>query len=160
MHRCEARIGRWLIRKGFWKEIALPSGSRQAMKPSCQGRVDTCCSWCWGQDRTSAKATRQAVQTYCLPPQDSKSLVASNVSLSLFSSVKNSKHRIKENFSVYLLSPGTTFWFHFLWLNMDKRTHTWQLHGSWEHYHNHGLLKADLEGSYFYYVDFIWISGS
>lgn len=42
MHSHEASTGRWLIRKEFWKEIALPSGLREAMNPNWQGRVGTC----------------------------------------------------------------------------------------------------------------------
>lgn len=149
MHSHEASTGRWLMRKGLWKEVALASGLRKAMNPNWQRRVGACLLRGEGRGRTPAKAVGQ--QCRAMAPQESKRRAAATGNSSLFSSVEESQHRKKENFLVYLLSPGTPFLFQFLSLSVASSFPTWQLHASLEFYHDHGLLQTALGDSCYFF---------
>lgn len=155
MHSHEASTGRWLIRKEFWKEIALPSGLREAMNPNWQGRVGTCFSWGWGQRQNKCKGSGAAKQSNC--PQDPKRLVVPTVNPSLLAAWKTANTQRRE-FSVYLLSPGTTSFvavpFILCWQNYP----TWQLHCTTN---AHGRLYTTLGDScHFCHICFIYKQGS
>lgn len=109
MHSHEASTGRWLIRKEFWKEVALPSGLREAMNPNWQGRVGTCFSWWWGQRQNKCKGSGAAMQSDC--PQDSKRLVAPTVNPSLFSSVDRANTQRRELLGLFVVSRDHFFCF-------------------------------------------------
>lgn len=104
-------------------------------------------SW-WGQGQNECKSSGAAMQSNA--PQDSKRWAAATVNSSLFSSVDKSQHRKKENFLVYLLSPGTPFLFQFLSLSVASSFPTWQLHASLECYHDRGLLQTALGDSCYF----------
>lgn len=105
---------------------------RKTMNPNCQGRVGAC--FLGGNGKAGQGQRQWGKKCRGLAPQDSKKLVAVIMNLSLLSSVENCQHRKKENFSVYLLSPRTTFGSQFVWLKTDKRNYTWHLHGSLEYW--------------------------
>lgn len=111
MHSHEGHTDRWFIKKGFWKEIALPSGLKKAMNPSWQRRAGACFFGGEGRGRTSAKAVGQ--QCTVLAPPDTKRLAAAAMNSSPFSSVEKSQHRKKkkkrELLGLFVVSGGHFF---------------------------------------------------
>lgn len=107
MHNHEASTGRWLSRKGFGKETALPSGWRKAVHPGWQRKVGTCAAGWGGLGQIRARAAGQ--QCGATATQASKRLAAATVTSSFFSSVEEPSQKKGELLGLLVVSEDHFF---------------------------------------------------